>query len=96
MIIITSMFQARSPRKIKSDDIVDHAHGSPSEAGGFLKVAKDNGNGSRCSTPTEVNTTFSVRAVAESNKVEIVYNPGLCCLKHCLSLKVDHRSLCLE
>ena len=73
MIMITSMFQARSPRKIKSDDIVDHAHGSPSEAGGFLKVAKDNGNGSRCSTPTEVNTTFSVRAVAESNKVEILY-----------------------
>lgn len=43
----------RSPHRSKVDDIVDQHRGSPSEAGGFLKVAKDNGNSSRCSTPTE-------------------------------------------
>ena len=72
-------FQPRSPHKSKSDDVVDQPRGSPSEAGGFLKVAKDNGNGSRCSTPTEVNSPFSLRNDTEPTKVEkTCHNPILC------------------
>ena len=63
-------FQPRSPLKTKSDNIVvDQHQGSPSEAGGFLKVAKDNGNGSRCSTPTEVNSPLLVTEASGYRKV---------------------------